>query len=308
MPALGAQRPADADLAGPLRDGGQHDVHDADAANDQRDRSNRPQHEREDPLRLLGLLQQIERDRDGEILLRVKLFEQALNDVGRFLDMFHPVNGHGELADFQLLGLIGAGTLIGNDLAEADLVSVVGDIDIAVVILSGETAADAGGRGSPLRHANHGVEMALADLHRMANGVLDGKEHLSGVAREHGDVGEVVIIHLVEKPAAAHAQAVQFEEVGRRRHHSALQLALAVAKFLAEFPHRCDGFDRRDGAADALQVLRSQPVVDHAARLVRVEVVDGLDAADDDIAGAQILDLLNRLVPGSLADRQHDDH
>ena len=40
---LGAQGAADADLAGPLGDGGQHDVHDADAADDQRDRGDQAQ-------------------------------------------------------------------------------------------------------------------------------------------------------------------------------------------------------------------------------------------------------------------------
>ena len=34
---LGAEGPADADLAGAFGDGGEHDVHDADAADEQRD-------------------------------------------------------------------------------------------------------------------------------------------------------------------------------------------------------------------------------------------------------------------------------
>ena len=38
---LGPQGAADADLAGPLGDGRQHDVHDADAADQQRDRGDR---------------------------------------------------------------------------------------------------------------------------------------------------------------------------------------------------------------------------------------------------------------------------
>ena len=37
VPPLGPQRAADADLAGALGDRGQHDVHDADAAHQQRD-------------------------------------------------------------------------------------------------------------------------------------------------------------------------------------------------------------------------------------------------------------------------------
>ena len=38
VPAAGADRLADADLAGPLGDRDEHDVHDPDAADDQRDR------------------------------------------------------------------------------------------------------------------------------------------------------------------------------------------------------------------------------------------------------------------------------
>ena len=41
--ALGPQGPADPDLAGPLGHGRQHDVHDADAADQERDRRDRPQ-------------------------------------------------------------------------------------------------------------------------------------------------------------------------------------------------------------------------------------------------------------------------
>ena len=52
---LGAQGPADADLAGPLGDGRQHDVHDADAADQQRDRRDRPQDDAELPRLLLRL-------------------------------------------------------------------------------------------------------------------------------------------------------------------------------------------------------------------------------------------------------------
>ena len=51
---LGAQGAADADLAGPLGDGRQHDVHDADAADQQRDRGDRAEDDAELPGRAAG--------------------------------------------------------------------------------------------------------------------------------------------------------------------------------------------------------------------------------------------------------------
>ena len=50
---------------------GQHDVHDPDAADQQRDRGDRAQHDGEDPLRLARLLQQQLRHDDLVVLLLV---------------------------------------------------------------------------------------------------------------------------------------------------------------------------------------------------------------------------------------------
>ena len=51
---LGAQRAANADLARPLGHGGQHDVHDADAADQQRDARDQHQQQVEHHLQALG--------------------------------------------------------------------------------------------------------------------------------------------------------------------------------------------------------------------------------------------------------------
>ena len=67
---LRSQGAADADLAGPLGDGRQHDVHDADAADQQRNRRDRAQDDAELPGRALGLEQQFVGDDDVDILLR----------------------------------------------------------------------------------------------------------------------------------------------------------------------------------------------------------------------------------------------
>ena len=101
--ALGTQGAADADLAGALGHRRQHDVHDADAAHHQRDRGDGPEHQREDLLRLLGLLQQVQRHRDLEVLARVELLQRAADQLGRALDVLHPVHLDRHLADLELL-------------------------------------------------------------------------------------------------------------------------------------------------------------------------------------------------------------
>src|SRR3954469_18817888 len=58
---------ADADLARPLQPAGQHDVHDPDAADQQRDRRDRHHHHLEDALRAALLGQQFRRRHDGEV-------------------------------------------------------------------------------------------------------------------------------------------------------------------------------------------------------------------------------------------------
>ena len=65
--AARAQRAADADLARPLQDAGQHDVHDPDAADQQRDRRERDHDDFEDALRPPLLGQQFGRNDHREV-------------------------------------------------------------------------------------------------------------------------------------------------------------------------------------------------------------------------------------------------
>src|SRR5262249_6483777 len=94
-----AQGTADADLPGALRHGGQHDVHDPDAADQERDAGDRAQDTREQPLRLLGLLDQLQRHDDLVVLARVILLHRQLDDLGGVFHVLHAINYDGELAD-----------------------------------------------------------------------------------------------------------------------------------------------------------------------------------------------------------------
>ena len=62
--------------AGALGDGGQHDIHDANAADQQRDGGDRTQHDVEDLLGALGPPEQFQRHHDLVILLLVMALEQ----------------------------------------------------------------------------------------------------------------------------------------------------------------------------------------------------------------------------------------
>ena len=64
---LAPQGAADADLAGPLGDGGQHDVHDADAADEQRDGGDQAHEQHEHELGDAGLLEQFFGHDHGDI-------------------------------------------------------------------------------------------------------------------------------------------------------------------------------------------------------------------------------------------------
>ena len=67
--APGADRLADADLAGPLADRDQHDVHDPDAADDQRDRGDAPEQQRQRAADRVGRLEQLRLVEDREVVV-----------------------------------------------------------------------------------------------------------------------------------------------------------------------------------------------------------------------------------------------
>ncbi len=79
-----APRPTDADFARPLRHRRQHDVHDADAAHDQRDAGDQHQQYVEHHPQQFRLPQQFFRHHDTEIRFLVVLLQQRADDLGGF--------------------------------------------------------------------------------------------------------------------------------------------------------------------------------------------------------------------------------
>src|SRR5262249_35683328 len=84
---------------------GQHDVHDPDSTDDERDRGDRPQNHCEESLRLLRLLQELERYEYRHVLARVELIEDRLNHRRRLLDVLRPRHDDRDLTDLDLLDL-----------------------------------------------------------------------------------------------------------------------------------------------------------------------------------------------------------
>src|SRR5262245_14007177 len=84
--AARAEAPADPDLARPLQDVGEHDVHDADAADQQRDAGDAAHDDVEDALRALVLFEQFARDDDRKIVFLAMRVREHLadQDRGRF--------------------------------------------------------------------------------------------------------------------------------------------------------------------------------------------------------------------------------
>src|SRR5262249_121769 len=127
--ALGAQRAADADLARPLRHGRQHDVHDTDAADEQRDAGDENQQHLVATLGPSGLRQPVQRHGDGPVVLGVHLEDGTDNVAGR-PDLVDVRDGQGDLGQFGLLADHGAGLPSRDGLAVASPAGAQGDVDV----------------------------------------------------------------------------------------------------------------------------------------------------------------------------------
>ncbi len=98
-----SQRSPDADLAGPLGNCRQHDVHDADAADQQRDSGNHDQQHIEHRSRSFRLTEQLTGDNNRVVFLLVILLQQRLDDLRRLVDIVDVFDLDRDLAEFDLL-------------------------------------------------------------------------------------------------------------------------------------------------------------------------------------------------------------
>ena len=117
-----SQGAADADFAGSLGDRREHDVHDPDPADQERNPRDRAENEVEDPLRGLGFFEEFQRHGDAVIHLGMGLFQEAADRGVGAADVLHRVHLHGDLAQFDPLGAEAAALFVDDEFPEAGAV------------------------------------------------------------------------------------------------------------------------------------------------------------------------------------------
>ena len=98
-----AEGAADADLTRSFRDGGKHDIHDADPADDERNRCDEPEQNDEHDPRVLRLLEQFQRDGHHIIFHPMPIVENPFHVQRRVFDVFLGSELQRDLAQFQIL-------------------------------------------------------------------------------------------------------------------------------------------------------------------------------------------------------------
>ena len=190
MPS-GAHRPSDADLARPLGYRREHDIHDADPANQQRDTRDHHEQDVEHGPRPFRLLQQLLGDDNRIVFLLVVFLEQGLDDGCGFVHVVDLLDAHGDLAQLDHLTdevktYTAADALhdkIANTLSEC-LQRYVG---IQVVVSGLKTAANRSRSHTRLGLTDHHVEFA-SHPDRLANRVFIGKEPLGRIVGQYDDL------------------------------------------------------------------------------------------------------------------------
>ncbi len=192
-----AHRHADADLAGPLADRHQHDVHHADAADDQRDDGDGRDQQGQRLARRLDRLADGVGVLEEEVLLAVEPGQQIGDLRLSRLHVGRIGHAHDDLAQIALA-------------EDAVHRGGVGDIDVGV------GAARAEGRCG--RHDADHAHRHLADLDHLADGYLAVLEQRGdGVGIDHGDLRTIAHRGFVEVGSHRDGRAVDAEDIPFQR-------------------------------------------------------------------------------------------
>ena len=294
---LRADRATDADLLRPLENAGEHDVHDADPADQQRDRGDRDHHHLEDPLRAALLRQQLGGHHDAEVPgLLVRVVEQAADDarggnglVGRGQLQVDAVDLVPPLALRVLQAEDGRG-----ERRVDDVVAILGRQAARFVLRRELRAGDA-----------DDAEPLLVDLHVLAERGLAAEQRRAHALAQHRDRRRPRLVIVGQEaalgqPDARDALVGRLHAVdgghvgGRLRDHLRRHEALA----------RRRGLDAGDVGAHRPQVLEGQSRRD-AAHFLKGLIVLRLARLDDEIAHPEILDERHHLLLRTGADGQH---
>ena len=260
---LGAQRAANADLAGPLGHGGQHDVHDADAAHQQGDGGDGAQHDVENALGLLGLPEQLQRDDDLVIVLIVEAAQQGLDlRVGGF-HRSQVAHLDGDLVELHLFRLEAARCAPDEDFAEAGAGGAQGDIDIVIERLAFHFAGLAAlFRLAALLHEADDLVVESVDLYRMLERVLVREEAAGQSGGDDANVVHVLLVVVRQEPPAHQRCAGHLIIEWECADDLAGNLIALKPDIFADDAHGQDARDAGNGAEQACGVVVGEAVLE----------------------------------------------
>ena len=250
LPPGGAEGLADADLAHPFGERGEHDVGDDDAADQQRDDAAGEEGDVVDHVFLGALFHPLDAVPDPEVLDAVARAQQQLEGVTGFL-----VDLRRAQSEVELVDALGARRLVAfhvrgdrhHDQTVEPLVGVVG-----VGTLPEEDLLR--------RHADHGVGFAV-DIERLADRV-GGAEELAGAGgakHHHRRCGLHVVIGDIA--TAAHRQLAHLHELGLDGRDPEPLLGGARAHLVGAADLRHHQVETVDGVADRRGVGQFEPVL-----------------------------------------------
>src|SRR5256884_3755681 len=308
--AFGAERAADADLAGALGHAGEHDVHDADAADDQRDGRNRAEHDVEYLLGALGAFEQLERHDDVVVLLLVVALHHFFDGVGDGDDLFRRGNFDGDFVELDPFLFKTAAAHLPQDFA----VTGLGRFQRDEHPLSGGLDVVSGFRGArsfPDRfHDADDFVVIAANADILAERWFERKKALYHSRAQDTDVGLVLHFLVREKAPTGDVVIAHLRIPGDGAHDFGVRPPADVPDVFAHDAARDDDGDAGDGGPDALDVEVGQAVLQHvalAAFLRNFLFLRRFDAAENDVLAAEGFDLFLGCVTRAFANREHRD-
>lgn len=259
--SLRSEGAADADLAGALGDGGEHDIHDTDAADEERNGSDGAEDDVEHALGGLGLAEELERDNEFEVLLLMEVAEEVLDLLLARDDGLRIGHADDEAVEFDALGAHAAGGLLDEEFAKAGAGGGEGDVNVVVdgfALVIAHLGTLLGGSGF-IDHADD-VVVALFDPDGGFERVLVGEKFPHQVLGDDADISLKALIGGSEETAGDEIEIMD-QGIGRESADDLAGFLAAVeADVLADDAHGDDALDTGDGVLNAGDIFISDAV------------------------------------------------